>query len=230
MAFDALVLFAKVPKPGRVKTRLGAVIGKPQAARLYGLFLKYLSWRLRKLPPELKLFIAVDPPGGQRQIPAFFPYSRKPLVFAQRGRDLGVRMLNASREAKKRGAQKVLLIGSDCLELPVSYLTKGLKLLGNKDLVLGRALDGGYYLVGWKRVIPGCFKGVAWGKSQVLGQTVRNARKAGLSVGFLPALSDVDREEDLPRLLRKLDSQNPIARFLKKALRAGHQSSDALTE
>lgn len=126
-------------------------------------------------------------------------------------------MLQATEEVKRRGARKVLIIGSDCLELSVGHLREGLKLLDRKDLVLGPAKDGGYYLVGWKRPLPACFKGVAWGTSRVLQKTVGNARKQGLTAGFLGVLSDVDRTEDLPRLFRKLDGRNPATRSLREA-------------
>ena len=217
MPFDALVVFAKMPKAGKVKSRLGAAIGPDRAALLYGLFLRYLSWRLQKLPLGLQLFIVVDPPGASRRILRYFPYFSGPQVFPQRGKDLGARMLNATRAAQRRGARKVLIIGSDCLEISVAHLKRGLELLDRKDLVLGKARDGGYYLLGWKRPAPVCFRGVVWSTAQVLDRTVSNAEKGGLSAGFLPVLSDVDEVKDLRRLGRRLDPRNPITRFLRRA-------------
>lgn len=219
MPFDAVVVFAKYPVPGKVKSRLGAAIGPGRAAALYGLFLRYLSWRLRRLPKGLALFIAVDPPGARQRILSFFPYSHRTRFFPQKGEDLGARMLNATRDAQRRGARKVLIIGSDCLEISVGHLTKGLEQLGEKDLVLGKAKDGGYYLLGWKKPVPKCFKGVAWSTETVLRRTTFNARKAGLSVGFLSTLPDVDEIGDLRRLARGLDSRNPVTRPLGRACR-----------
>ncbi len=218
MPFDAVVVFAKAPAPGRVKTRLGACLGLRRAARLYGLFLTYLSWNLRRLPAGLKLFLATDPPGAGKKILRHFPHSQPAAVFTQKGKDLGARMLNAAREAKRLGARKVLLIGSDCLELSVRHLGEALRLLGRKDLVLGPARDGGFYLLGWKKAEPGCFKGVVWSTRKVFGRAAANAAKGGLSLGRLPALADVDEAADLGRLARRLDPENPATRPLRKLL------------
>ncbi len=219
MAFDAVVVFAKEPLPGKVKTRLGKVIGHDRAARLYGLFLRYLSARLRKLPGGLRLFIAVDPPGSRRKILRYFRGAR-PRAFAQRGRDLGNRMLNATRDAQKRGARKVLITGSDCLELSPSHLRKALAVLEKKDLVLGPSRDGGYFLVGWKKPLRACFKGVAWSTPSVFRRTLRNAGKAGFTAGFLPVLSDLDEARDLRGLGRRLDAANPAARAIRLELKS----------
>lgn len=222
--FDALVVFAKEPLPGKVKTRMGKVLGHGRAARLYGLFLRYLSARLRKLPGGLRLFIAADPPRSQAKILRCFRGAR-PRAFAQRGRDLGNRMLNATRDAQKRGARKVLLIGSDCLELSPSHLRMALALLEKKDLVLGPSRDGGYYLVGWKKPLPACFKGVAWSTPSVLRRTLRNAGRAGFTAGLLPVLSDLDEARDLKGLGRRLDYSNPWAQVLGAAVREGLRDS-----
>lgn len=218
MPFDAVVVFAKAPAPGRVKTRLGTALGPHRAAQIYGLFLRYLSFTLRRLSPDLHLFIAADPPGASRTLRRFFAPAKPKAVFPQKGPDLGGRMLNATREAQKRGAKKVLLIGSDCLELSLPHLRSASKLLDRKDLVLGPARDGGYYLLGWKRPEPGCFKGVVWSTSAVFRRTAANARKRGLSLGRLPVLSDVDEAGDLKRLGRRLDPRNPATAPLRKLL------------
>jgi len=218
--FDALVLFAKVPQPGRVKTRLGREIGASQASELYALFLKYLSWNFRRLPGGLRLFIAVHPRGGRKAIRRFFPWQRNPRVFAQKGADLGERMLRATRAVSRLGARKVLLAGSDCLELKSGHLRRALGFLEHKELVLGKALDGGYYLLGWKRPRMECFKGVAWGTSRVLEKTLWNGRKLGFNIGLLPALSDVDAKKDLPRLGRRLDRRNPLSKQVREFLSA----------
>jgi uncharacterized protein len=219
LSFDAVVVFAKVPEPGKVKSRLGRAIGHEKAANLYGLFLKYLSWRLKKLPPGLKLFVAVDPARGLHQILRFFPYSKGAIAFGQRGGNLGTRMLNATRDAQKRGAQKVLIIGSDCLELSARHLDRARRLLSRKDLVLGPTRDGGYYLVGSKRPFVSCFKGIAWSTSRVLAQTLQKARQKGVTTRLLPRLFDVDEARDLVRLARKLKPGNPWAGPILKEIK-----------
>jgi rSAM/selenodomain-associated transferase 1 len=217
-SFDALVIFVKVPEPGRVKSRLGQKIGFQKAAQLYGLFLQYLSWQFRELPPGLRLWIAVSPPRSHPKILKFLPYSKKAALFGQKGKDLGERLMHATRTAQKAGAGKVLLIGSDCLEINRNHLRKACSLLGKKELVLGPAKDGGYYLIGWKEPLPACLKGVAWSTAKVLKQTIRNARRKGYSIGLLPALADVDRWEDLRRLASRLDARNPVQKRILRFL------------
>jgi len=216
--FDAVVMFAKVPQTGKVKSRLGASIGQAEAALLYGMFLRYLSWQLWKLPKALKPFIAVAPGPYIEGIRKYLPYSPRVPLFRQKGKDLGARMLQATGEARQRGARKVLLIGSDCLELTPGYLSRAQRVLDRKELVLGKARDGGFTLLGWKEPLPSCFKGVAWSSSQVLRKTVWNARKHGVTIGLLPSLADVDEKRDLKRLSRRLDERNPVTKVLRSAL------------
>ncbi|HEY5038224.1 MAG TPA: TIGR04282 family arsenosugar biosynthesis glycosyltransferase [bacterium] len=217
--FDAVVVFAKMPEPGKVKSRLGRTIGDEKAAKLYGLFLKYLSWQLKSLPPGLKLFIAVAPARGSKRILRYFPYSQGVIVLGQKGGNLGTRILNATRDVQKRGAQKVLIIGSDCLELSARHLDRARRLLNRKDLVLGPTGDGGYYLVGSKRLFVSCFKGIAWSTSRVLYQTLQKARQGGATTGLLPRLFDVDEAQDLIRLARKLKTRNPWAGPILKEIK-----------
>ena len=92
----------------------------------------------------------------------------------------------------------VVLIGTDCPDLNAQLIAEAFQALGEHDLVLGPAIDGGYYLIGLRRLIPELFTGIPWSTSAVLRQTLRIAQKLELAVAQLPLLSDVDRPEDLP--------------------------------
>lgn len=115
----------------------------------------------------------------------------------QVGSDLGVRLSRAFRKAFDPGMRKVVIIGTDCPGLNVELIQKSFDALKRADVVLGPALDGGYYLVGLRRPIPELFVGVSWGTGQVLEQTRLILHRLQISLELLPPLSDVDRPEDL---------------------------------
>ncbi len=109
-------------------------------------------------------------------------------------------MADAFVRAWRQGAGRVLLIGSDCPDIDAAVIRDGLEQLLNHDVVLGPAVDGGYYLIGLRTSVgrPAClFDGVDWGTDQVLQQTLTLAETAGLSSAFLRELHDIDRPEDL---------------------------------
>ena len=111
--------------------------------------------------------------------------------------DLGVRMARSLASALQ-GTNCAVIIGTDCPGLNSSILAAAFEQLQlSYDLVLGPAVDGGYYLLGLRYFIPELFIGINWGTDQVLQQTVDIAHQLNLSIAFLPELADVDRPEDL---------------------------------
>ncbi|MCI5168068.1 MAG: glycosyltransferase [Candidatus Electrothrix sp. GM3_4] len=128
----------------------------------------------------------------------------------QQGNGLGERMQYAFEQTWQQGAEKVLLIGSDCPGMNPSIITSSLECLQQHDLILGPASDGGYYLIGLsarlaerkqKKYGPAClFRDIDWGTDQVLQQTINQAKKSNLSFALLPELHDIDRPEDLVHL------------------------------
>lgn len=112
--------------------------------------------------------------------------------------DLGERLERAVRDAFTEGANKVLVIGTDCPELDSSVLSEAMDLLTDHPLVFGPAYDGGYYLVGLSEQCPAIFQNIAWGGPEVLAESLAVAKAAGLSVGLLGYLADVDVPDDLP--------------------------------
>jgi rSAM/selenodomain-associated transferase 1 len=128
----------------------------------------------------------------------------------QQGNGLGERMQDAFEQTWQQGAEKVLLIGSDCPGMNPSIITSSLEYLQQHDLVLGPASDGGYYLIGLSARLAerkhgkhdsAClFQGIDWGTDQVLQQTLNQAKRSNLSFVLLPELHDIDRPEDLVHL------------------------------
>jgi rSAM/selenodomain-associated transferase 1 len=118
--------------------------------------------------------------------------------------DLGARLHQAFQDTLGDGFAASVVTGTDCPLLGPTILTQALEELEKKDLVLGPAQDGGYYLVGMTRVLPELFRNVPWSTSAVLETTLTRAREADTPVALLPALGDVDTVEDLTPLYREL--------------------------
>lgn len=121
------------------------------------------------------------------------------LVYQQQGEgDLGSRMARSLFCAFQEGVDRAAIIGTDCPGLNAHLIAEAFHQLHAHDLVLGPAIDGGYYLISVRCFIGELFSGIDWGTAKVLQQTVDIAKPLDLSVAYLPQLADVDRPEDLP--------------------------------
>jgi len=188
-----LVVMAKYPARGRVKTRLAATIGSARACALYRAFVLDLADRLAQLPYDVVW--AYWPPRAP--FGRLLPGARS---RPQRGADLGARMANAI-VAALRGGGPALVIGADAPHVSAASLARAAAALrGGADLVLGPAEDGGYYLIGVRAPVPALFRGIAWGTRTVLAVTRARARRLGLRTRLLPPTFDVDEAMDLRRL------------------------------
>lgn len=192
---DALIqIFARPPAPGQVKTRLIPALGARGAAELHVRLLRRtvaMALGARLAPVQLWCASEVDHPVF---VETGLPRRR------QRGPDLGARMAAALAQGL-REARRVVLIGSDCPAMAAAYLEAALAALAEHDAVLGPAEDGGYVLIGLRRMAD-LFTGVAWGTARVLEQTRARLADAGLTWQELDPLWDVDRPADLARLSR----------------------------
>ena len=192
-----LIIFTRYPEPHRTKTRLIPRLGPGGAAQLQGDMTDHaLAWA-RQLAARASVSVQVRFEGGDeaRMRSRFgdsFPY------LPQGPGDLGDRMMRAIAEAFAAGADRVIVVGTDCPDITSALAAEALERLATADLVLGPATDGGYYLIGLRRPIPALFAGIAWGQETVLRETQERAEKLGLATSLLTALSDVDRPEDLP--------------------------------
>lgn len=192
-----ILVFTRYPQAGKVKTRLIPALGAKGAARLHARLTEELIQRLKpfcELGRVFVYFCGASEQAMQEWLGEQLPY------FEQQGEGLGQRMLNALRHSWQQGATQTLLIGSDCPALDIEIITNAFKVLSTHDLVLGPAVDGGYYLIGLKALCPGhevLFQNIAWGTDQVLQQSLAQAAQEGLSWLLLPPLHDLDRPEDL---------------------------------
>ena len=197
---NRLILFAKAPVPGRVKTRLCPPLSPEQAAGLYVAFARD-SFELLDGVEKASVEIAYEP-SRLFTDPAWI--SRRARWFPQKGRDLGARMAHAFERAFAAGASRVVIVGSDSPGLPARRFGEAFASLKSRDCVLGPSRDGGYYLIGLRRACPALFRGIRWSTDEVFAKTVALARAQGLTLRRLPSFGDVDRPEDLPVLRRTL--------------------------
>lgn len=191
----SLIIFAKHPSPGRVKTRLSPPLSPETAAELYRCMLCDTIAMARRLP-DLRLCLYYQDDAGAG---GYFA-SLAPGVEArpQRGIDLGERMANAFRDQFRDGADRVAIIGSDSPDLPGEYILKAYDLLdGGDDGVFGPAEDGGYYLLAMGRMWRELFAGLPWSSGDLLNASLERGRGAGMRVSLLPEWYDMDTSADL---------------------------------
>jgi rSAM/selenodomain-associated transferase 1 len=210
-----LIIFAKEPEEGRVKTRLQGHLTKNLCVDLYKAFLRDTLALAEKITCEHKILAYASRGKNPRYLKKIAPYY---AFYEQKGACLGERMHNAFKFAKGSGASRTVIIGSDSPSLPASLIKKAFSLLGRVDLVLGPSLDGGYYLIGLKSPCVGLFKGIMWSSPTVLKDTIRNAQKLKKSVALLDKRYDVDDARDLFRLKKDLSKINNkgIAKWTRK--------------
>ncbi len=213
----AIILFAKDPVPGRVKTRLSSLLDEETTLKLYLHFLT-AGLSLLESVQGADSFIAVAPPLTSEYFRSN-PELESFKIFTQDGDDLGQRMRRAFLQSFEEGYERVVIIGTDSPSLPVEYIQRALD--SDRSLTLGPAVDGGYYLIGMGPKVVEVFDNIHWGTSSVLSETGANARRLGVDVESLPVWYDVDRPEDLRFLKTHLDlteDSNETAESLLKFL------------
>jgi rSAM/selenodomain-associated transferase 1 len=204
-ARDVLVVFARCPEPGRVKTRLARVVGDDVAAALYAAFVTDLRARFATAPFAVRW--AVAPPDAGFAARFAIPPA---ATFVQRGDVLGARMHAAFARVRDEGFARCVLIGSDMPQLAHATVERAFAALDAADLVLGPACDGGYYLIAARRPLD-VFSGIAWGTETVLAATRARAAERSLTVALLDEDFDVDEIADLERLEVLLESPDARA-------------------
>jgi uncharacterized protein len=207
----ALVLFARAPVPGRVKTRLATALGEDGAVRIYRAFLEDAARAYGRGPWDAALYAESDPDDA-----AFASIFREPWRReTQAPGDLGHRLAEAFRAERLRGARAVVAVGSDHPAIPASALSELLEsVCRGEDAALIPAEDGGYCAIALSRnVDPGdAFDEIPWSSPSTLERSVERMRERGLSIALMDPAYDVDRPEDLRRLRTDLASRDPSDR------------------
>lgn len=206
---DALVIFARYPTPGQVKTRLGRVIGDEAAAALYRAFLADLAERFTTAArhDSYDLWWASAPGHGSLAEVV----GARARVVGQRGNSLADRLFHVCEDICAQGYQRVVIVGSDAPHLPAARVRESFAQLTTHEVVLGPADDGGYYLIGLhvQPEPPDLFRGIAMSTATVLAETLERAHARELAVAQLAPLFDVDDAEDLTRLATALTTGGP---------------------
>jgi uncharacterized protein len=203
-----LIVFARYPEPGKVKTRLISAVGAVGAANLQRQMTEHTLLQARQLREIEPVTIDIHVAGGERQSQSIEWLGTDLTYHQQPDGDLGTRMAHAFARAFAAGSERVVLIGTDCPGLTPPLLQMAFDRLHTHDLTIGPALDGGYYLIGLRRAIPGLFVGIEWGSDRVFSQTMAIAEHHNLTVAQLVPLADIDRPEDLPVWQAAISSSN----------------------
>lgn len=194
-------MFIRFPERGIVKSRLAKDLGEDKAADLYRCFIKDLLERLSK--GSYRFQIAFCPAGKEHEIKKMF--GNEFLYIPQAGGDLGEKMKNTFRRCFSERLRSAVVIGSDSPDLPAWIIEEAFFSLNDHDAVIGPSVDGGYYLIGFRRETfnPDVFAGPKWGTENVFRQTMTILQETGAMVYVLPEWQDIDRPEDIAVLIGK---------------------------
>lgn len=192
---EAVVLMAKAPVSGRVKTRLCPPLAPAEAAGLYACMLGDAAEEIASVA-RVARYLFLDPPAAAnalREAP-FLPFER----FPQRGKDIGEKMWNAAATAFRLGAMRVVIVGADCPSLSARTVRRAFReLREGAEAVFCPSADGGYYLVGLAFPDERLFRKFTWSTPTVLTDTVARCRASSIPFSFLQPGRDVDTGEDL---------------------------------
>jgi rSAM/selenodomain-associated transferase 1 len=199
-----LIVFCREPLAGHTKSRLISRLGAANAADLSGAFIVDALAKCHELAPR-RIVIAASAPGGAVNSGYLRRVARRfgAELVDQGAGSLGARMSRAIEPYRSAGG--AVLMGTDTPSLPPRLLARSVALLRRAPVVIAPSLDGGYYLVGVRGTMPDIFRAVAWGRSNVLSESVARLRRSGTRYALGPAWYDVDRFSDLILLAAHLD-------------------------
>lgn len=195
----AIIVMAKIPQIGTVKTRLRPFLSAENCAELAGCFLQDALSSAAQISENI--IFAFSPAELKTEAEAIFAANVK--LIEQNGFDLGERLFNAFLDAENLGFSPLIAIGTDSPTLPPSVLQSAIKSFYNleNDLILGATDDGGYYLIGLRKPVKEIFADISWSSAKVFQETVEKANLLGMkSLTELPVWYDVDLPDDLMRL------------------------------
>lgn len=193
-----MIIFVKAPRPGSVKTRIAKTTGPDRACTIYR---ELVGVVLERCSSIQNVELWYSPADALDEIK---PWLRESWKGQEQGTgDLGLRLERAFASAFASGAERVVIIGSDCPEIRSGDVRQAWKELKSHDVVIGPAVDGGYWLIGLKVTHAELFREIPWSSDQVLAQTLARARSLGLRIQLLRILSDVDTEEDWNAYVRE---------------------------
>ena len=186
---DALIVFARNPALGKVKSRLSNTLGERKALQVYE---RLLAGTLKTAGDHVSVKFVFLSDYLQENLKC-----DNSVQFLQSGTDLGERMKNAIEKIFKMGFKRICIIGTDSPDINCEILDNAFKALDESDAVLGPAHDGGYYLIGFTKLIPEIFSDIKWGTDSVLDTTLNKLDASGFSYQLLKKLYDIDTYQDI---------------------------------
>lgn len=207
---NLLVIYAKEPAPGSVKTRLAKDVGHRAAAVLYALMLKYVLKKVAS--PHYDIQISKTPESREAFFKEHFSCA---VVKNQSEGDLGKRMSNTFQAAFAEKYRKICIIGTDCPDVSSIEIENAFHLLGKYELVLGPSSDGGYYLIALSSFYPELFEGISWSTGSVYSETIEKARFLYIGYASLAVEADIDDICDLEEYIINHQGTKLAAAFEK---------------
>lgn len=186
---DLLIIFTRNPEMGKVKTRLAKDVGDKAALEIYKFLLEHTVLVTKDLDVHKQVWFSDGIGEDHLWNPSV--YSKK----LQQGKDLGARMQHAFEAGFEQGFRNIIIIGSDLYDLETADLETAFSLLKNKEVVIGPAADGGYYLLGMHNLEPNIFQNKQWGTSTVLRETLNDLK--GKNIALTDLRNDVDLYGDI---------------------------------
>ena len=185
---ELLIIMARSAELGKVKSRLAKTIGEERALEVYSKLLSHTIQCAKDSGFKIKIFVAGD----------INYFENGNLDFElQSGGDLGTKMKDAFLRSFSEGHDWIVMIGTDCFEMNSDTIRGAFHAFALHDIVLGPAKDGGYYLIGMKKMHDELFESMPWSTDFLLIKTIEKARLLGLSIATLPIKNDIDEEKDL---------------------------------
>lgn len=197
----ALILFTRVPIPGKTKTRLMPFLNGEECAQLHTCFLKDIYEKAKQV--EADLFVFYTPKDEKELLKSVV--DSEAVCLPQYGDDLGERMKNAIGIAFRMGYERVILIGTDIPQIHPETLRNAFDNLEDKDIVIHPTFDGGYYLIGMKQEYDSIWKIERYGTNTVIYDTLQHMRNERLSTAVGQMYYDVDDKDDLLHLYRDIE-------------------------
>lgn len=194
--FNAVIVFAKYPVKGKVKTRLAETVGEEFATEFYKLCAEHTFSVLKKLQRQSTHVYLYYPAGDSEDLVR--TWTNSDFIYRpQRGDDLGEKMLNAFTEVLNDSTGNVVIIGTDLPDISAVLVQEAFSELENHDAVIGPSSDGGYYLLGLKEAETNIFSNIRWSTAEVFEKTIENFKGLELNFRILVELTDIDTEDDL---------------------------------
>ncbi|GMH40829.1 hypothetical protein BSKO_08733 [Bryopsis sp. KO-2023] len=219
----ALVVFARLPVPGKVKTRLAASVGNESACAFYKECAEHVIRSASSTPAtKLHLFYS-DEEEHDSVVQWLFSMGLQDFgVHHQvQDKDLGVRIFSALHQVLEGGAKKAIIIGTDIPDISTDIISRAYDGLDDHQAVIGPSKDGGYYLLGLTKTDENLFQGIEWSTSTVFSSQLENIEQLGMSATlphFLPNLQDIDTIEDLKSWVDTCGEDHPVLTVSRRIL------------